>query len=154
MSVYDQPDVTCPAGHPMCLRHSRHGPFWGCTQYPDCKHTHGAHPDGQPLGKPAGPVVKAARISAHQAFDRIWKGNDAAMTRTDAYAWLARELALEAHRCHIGRFDLGRCRRVVQVCEAKAAAHRVDLEASARRELDARDQRRDRVISDREVDRS
>lgn len=62
----------------MMLRNSRYGLFWGCSRFPECRSTHGAHPDGRPLGKPATAEVKQARIAAHAAFDRLWKGSVAA----------------------------------------------------------------------------
>lgn len=125
-------DVTCPDGHRMMLRASRYGPFWGCIEFPLCRHTHGAHPDGRPLGTPAGPVVKAARVSAHAALDRLWKGRDAPMNRDAVYAWLRHTLSIPAVRCHIGLFDLPLCRRVVQLCQIKTESERIGADARRR----------------------
>lgn len=104
--------LTCPeCGSPMKLRSSRYGPFYGCTAYPDCKATHGAHPDGKPLGTPADKPTKAKRIEAHDAFDKLWKENG--MTRGDAYRWMQRVLNLSAREAHIGSFDIAMCERLI-----------------------------------------
>jgi len=45
--------LTCPeCGRRMRLRNSRYGEFYGCSGYPKCRITHGAYPDGRPLGVP------------------------------------------------------------------------------------------------------
>ena len=56
-------------GASMQLRRSRFGLFYGCDRYPLCKGTHGAHPDGRPLGVPATGEVKHLRIRAHELLD-------------------------------------------------------------------------------------
>lgn len=129
--------LTCPeCGAPMRLRESRFGPFFGCTTWPKCDATHGAHPDGTPLGTPADKATKRARIEAHAAFDPLWK--DIAevypnlhgralkrlrgLARSRAYQWLAAQLGIPVERCHIGMFDAETCARVVAVCERARAA--------------------------------
>jgi DNA topoisomerase-1 len=38
-SPAEQPEVKCEeCGAPMVVRHSRRGPFLGCSRYPECKH--------------------------------------------------------------------------------------------------------------------
>lgn len=120
----ERKDLVCPdCGSPMRLRPSRFGLFYGCTAYPDCKGTHGAHPDGAPLGVPASQTVKQARISAHAAFDELWKyadhlecydpEDDAARekirraARGRAYRWLASEMGRE--NVHIGELGEEDC---------------------------------------------
>lgn len=85
-------------------------PFYGCSRYPDCTATHGAHPDGHPLGTPANRQTKEARIEAHKAFDRLWK--DGHMSRADAYRWLAR--ALNRPDAHIGSMEIDDCKAVIE----------------------------------------
>lgn len=125
--------IPCPEcdGH-LVLRRSKHGLFYGCSRFPRCRAAHGAHPDGTPLGVPAGPETKQARIRAHEAFDRLWKSietlydrplDDSAKRRAlkaarrRAYAWLRVMLELTEEECHIGRFDKTTCDRVVEICE-------------------------------------
>lgn len=106
--------------------------FYGCSNYPRCKATHGAHQDGRPLGIPADKETKRARIEAHAAFDKLWenagefydppvRGRKAKrrvmrIARSRAYAWLRDSLGMTEDECHIGRFDLDACVRVVMVC--------------------------------------
>src|SRR6478752_167673 len=64
--------ITCPhCGVPMVLReqHALKRKFYGCSRWPNCDGTHGAHPDGRPLGIPADRRTKKMRIVAHAAFD-------------------------------------------------------------------------------------
>jgi len=107
-------NLKCPdCGALMVLRKSQHGPFYGCTCWPNCAATHGAHPDGTPLGIPGTREVKDARIAAHAAFDAFWRG--AGMTRKRGYAWLQDLLGLIPEACHFGRFDVATCERVIEV---------------------------------------
>lgn len=100
-------------GAPMVLRDSRFGKFYGCSRYPVCKGTHGAHPDGSPLGLPADCATRRARILAHEEFDRLWKGGT--MKRNAAYRWLSEQMGMPRRECHIGSFDADTCLVVVQI---------------------------------------
>jgi len=90
--------------------------FWGCSSWPNCKSTVGAHPDGMPIGRPGTPEEREARKEAHAAFDALWTGG--AMSRFAAYGWLSNQLGLTRDECHIGFFDEPTCKRVVAVCAA------------------------------------
>lgn len=74
----------------------------------------------RPLGRLANAELRRAKQAAHAAFDPLWRHRagirTARMPRAKAYAWLARELGIEAADCHIGMFDVATCRRVVEVC--------------------------------------
>lgn len=108
-------EVLCgECGAPMSLRESRHGPFYGCTRYPACKGSHGAHPNGAPLGIPADAATKAARVKAHAAFDTLWKPDAAKMTRKQAYAWLQSTLGLSKDAAHIGNFTTEQCTLLIE----------------------------------------
>ena len=93
------------------------GPFYGCMRYPDCKGTHGAHPDGKPFGSPANSATREARTRTHQVFDQLWKSGK--MTRDEAYHWLANKLKISPRQAHIGHFDVDRCERTIQLAQAK-----------------------------------
>jgi hypothetical protein len=87
-----------------------HKPYWRCRCGAYC----GCHPGGdQPLGTPAGPETRTARNAAHRVFDPLWR--DGAMSRGEAYAWLASELGLDRKRCHIGMMTAAEARRVVAI---------------------------------------
>lgn len=107
--------LTCPdCGAEMHLRGSKYGPFYSCEKYPACEGSHGAHPDGRPLGTPANAATKLARRRAHAAFDALWKGG--AMRRGSAYAWLARVFGRPAH---IAEMTAEECDRVVAAVAAR-----------------------------------
>jgi len=114
------PDVACgECGSPMVLRRSQKflkngGLFYGCTKFPQCRGTHGAHADGKPLGTPANKTTKAARMVAHAAFDGLWRARG--WKRNDAYGWLAGELGIGREACHIAMFDAETCALVVIAC--------------------------------------
>ena len=89
--------------------------FWFC----ECGAFVGCHPGGKkPLGAPAGKATKRARMEAHEAFDRLWKGKQ--MGRSEAYRWLAGQLGIEPRECHIGHMTAALARRTVEVSRAKA----------------------------------
>jgi len=103
----------------MRLRNSRYGLFYGCQRFPACKATHGAHPDGKPLGVPADEETKQARIRAHDYFDRMWKRSR--MARGHAYAWMQRAMGLTCDEAHIGRFTKEQCERLIALLEPELA---------------------------------
>jgi len=98
----------------MVLRDSRYGWFYGCIRFPQCKATHGAHPSGEPLGEPATAETKQWRIKAHEAFDQLWKGADATMSRSEAYKWMIETLALTQDEAHIAMFGINRCKQLIE----------------------------------------
>jgi ssDNA-binding Zn-finger/Zn-ribbon topoisomerase 1 len=127
-------EVKCgDCGAPMVLRTTnkytyRNGdprPFYGCSRWPECQGTHGAHPDGRPMGIPGDAATKKARHEAHLAFEALcqqrgWVGGK--HQKRGAYTWLGRKLGIIEQQieteCHIGRFDIATCKRVVAICEA------------------------------------
>lgn len=101
----------------MVLKQSRFKPFYGCTRWSDagCRGTHGAHPDGSPMGVPATLATKRARMEAHAAFDKLWK--DGRMKRRAAYLWMQRAMNLPEELAHIGMFDADQCQLLVMHVE-------------------------------------
>ena len=76
----------------------------------------GTHPHtDRPLGLLADAATRTARKEAHAAFDPLWK--EGALSRNQAYKWLAEQLGIAKERCHIGEFDVETCAQVVQLCE-------------------------------------
>jgi ssDNA-binding Zn-finger/Zn-ribbon topoisomerase 1 len=104
---------------PMKLRVSKkfdNSPFYGCSRFPDCKGTHGAHRDGRPLGTPADKATKKARIRAHRVFDMIWQPlptQKAKMSRYEAYAWMRKKMGLSEAQNHIGKFSTEQCDQLI-----------------------------------------
>lgn len=79
-------------------------PFYGCSRYPDCTGTHGAHPDGRPMGTPADATTKAERVRIHKLCEKIWGDWETATTKEkqDMYTWLKENGPKE----HIGEMNL------------------------------------------------
>lgn len=68
-----------------------------------------------PKGTPANRATREARKRAHAAFDLHWR-ESRQMSRSQAYARLAQDMALAPEECHIGMFNEEQCDRVVAVC--------------------------------------
>ena len=104
-------NLRCPeCGALMHFCRSKFGPFYGCTRYPECKATHGAHPDGRPLGLPADKPTKDARIRVHGLLAMIWNW-DIKSERSKMYAWLARNSSVK----HVASMDLDECIRIEEI---------------------------------------
>ena len=134
--------LCCPeCGGEMILRKSPKypKPFYGCLHYPLCRATHGAHPDGRPLGKPADSVTKRWRIAAHAALDPLWGRDEEGIHcqiqkrhRRAVYAWLAEQLGIRnvGEECHIAMFDSEQCQRVIDVCKNVTRQHILNWQAA------------------------
>lgn len=82
----------------------------------------GCHPDGTPMGPVADGELRAARHAAHDAFnpliarkmakDRVSKAH----ATGEGYKWLSMQLGIPTAECHIARFDVVTCQRVVDLC--------------------------------------
>ena len=93
--------MNCPeCGAPMILRKTnkfktKDGKprlFYGCSTWPNCNATHGAHPDGSPLGVPANAEVKKLRREAHILLENIfgkWESIEKD-GKASMYAWLGK----------------------------------------------------------------
>lgn len=99
------------------------GPVWACT---DCDAWVGCHrgsPNFVPLGRLANAELRKAKMAAHAAFDRLWRGKaekegcSRSKARGAGYRWLAVQLGVDPKDCHIGMFDVEQCQRVVAVCK-------------------------------------
>lgn len=101
-------------------------PFYGCENFPQCNATHGAHPDGSPLGIPANKETKNWRIQAHKAIDHLWGKNEGNLIEREkkrrrkiVYKWLAHQLNIKnvGKDCHIAKFDIARCQQVIEIAQ-------------------------------------
>jgi ssDNA-binding Zn-finger/Zn-ribbon topoisomerase 1 len=88
------------------------GMYYRCKGFPQCRATHGAHPNGKPLGVPADAVTRAARRRVHESIDPLWRGGEC--SRTQVYRWLAH--VLERRHPHVGQMSLAECNRVLEAC--------------------------------------
>jgi len=69
-----------------------------------------------PMGRPAGPETRKARMAAHEAFDPIWKSGR--LTRSGAYQWLADRMGALPGQTHISWMTAAEAQRVVIYCRA------------------------------------
>lgn len=85
--------------------------YWRCDR---CDAHVGCHKGGcEPMGPLADRKLRQARIAAHQAFDHLWKSGG--ISRSQAYGNLSVLLKIPPEACHIGQFDLERCREVLRL---------------------------------------
>lgn len=100
----------CPDGT-LTLKDSRFGKFYGCSNWPACKGSIGAHqkPPFLPLGTPATPETKRLRIALHAKLDPFWQGKPKG-ARGRVYEAVSRFLG---RPYHTGEADAETCRRVM-----------------------------------------
>lgn len=94
--------------------------FYGCRNFPECKSTHGAHPDGKPLGIPADRETKRWRMKAHESFDKLWKSHG--LTRGESYKVLQKMMGMTEGEAHIGRFNIEQCKRLIALADSHGDA--------------------------------
>jgi hypothetical protein len=95
-----------------------HKKFWYCEP---CRAWVGCHDRNrrmgfngdEPKGRLANAALRRAKIAAHAAFDPLWRSRE--MTRTEAYAWMAREIGISDANMHIGMLDVDGCNAVIAV---------------------------------------
>lgn len=89
-----------------------YGPIWICRP---CGAYVGCHKGTtRPLGRLANAQLRKLKVQAHDAFDKLWRKRY--MTRTDAYAWLSKELEIPSDYTHIGMFSEATCQKVIDLC--------------------------------------
>jgi len=121
--------LACPeCDAPMALKQGQFGPYYGCTRWPACKGSHGAHPDGSPVGIPANRATKDARIRAHQHFDLLWEGKGRPRRARDAaYAWLRMVMGLTSEECHFGSFTAAQCEKAIRLLRRRLSREGIPL---------------------------
>ena len=129
-STYRHHTMPCPeCGGTMRVGASRYGLTYLCDNRPDCTCIHTAHADGSPKGVPANKATRKARVDAHSWFDRLWEWGKVVpghrpFNRYMAYVWLSQKLGIQRKKCHIGRFDLATCERVIELVKVKIDEYR------------------------------
>ena len=100
--------------------------FWHCEP---CAAWVGCHPAKKGAGRPVvrdrtiplGTLANADlhrwRTTSHRVFDELWRSG--AMSRSEAYLWMGRTLELRPGDCHIGSFDMVRCKALVEAVVAR-----------------------------------
>lgn len=95
--------------------------FWACF---DCQAWVGCHRrnrkygrDGdEPLGRLANSELRNAKRHVHRLLDPLWQQKG--MKRSEAYQALSRRLGIAAKDCHVGEFDVERCRAAYRALQA------------------------------------
>ncbi|MDR9847053.1 zinc-finger-containing protein [Herbaspirillum huttiense] len=78
----------------------------------------GLHPfTNIPLGTLADGPTREARKRAKSAFEPLYRHYR--MDRSEAYAWLAKQLGIPTEECHVGWSDIAQCQRIEQICVAE-----------------------------------
>ena len=96
-----------------------YGPIWYCDCVKGSVYV-GCHKGTtNPLGTMANARLRYYRKRAHAAFDPLWKGKTATMSRTEAYHWLASRMSISVDECHVALFDEERCKMVERVSRYK-----------------------------------
>ena len=100
-------------------KRAKNGHFWGCVCYPMCSSSHGAHPYGRPMGKPAGKVTRMWRQKVHEKFDTMLnnlpEGDMRKKIRKRGYRWLARIMDWPEEEAHIATFDISQCKKALKL---------------------------------------
>lgn len=108
-------------------RRSYGGSVWLCRP---CDAWVGCHKNSKrniPLGRLANAELRQAKIKAHAAFDPLWQAVaerdqiNQCRARNRGYAWMAKQMGITREECHIGKFDVAQCGRVVELCRAVIA---------------------------------
>jgi ssDNA-binding Zn-finger/Zn-ribbon topoisomerase 1 len=103
--------LKCPdCGDGMTLKEGKHGLTYFCDKFPHCRGNHKASKRGKPMGIPANEQTRKLRIEAHIALERLYKGKEAIMTKTEAYGFLAYSMRLKPKQAHISRFNEHQCK--------------------------------------------
>jgi len=68
------------------------------------------------MGRLANKELRAARIETHRLFDALWQPL-ARMSRSEAYAWMARTLRLPPESAHIAGLDFDECVQLMHAIE-------------------------------------
>lgn len=103
----------------LVLRDSRFGLFYGCSNYPECTASCGAHSNGEPLGIPGDKETRQARIKAHEEFDKLWKTGET--SRHAAYRILQKLMDMTPEEAHIGRFSKAQCELLIKLLRKRTS---------------------------------
>lgn len=69
----------------------------------------------KPLGRLANAELREWKKAAHHAFDPLWQYGEFRGRRNAAYVWLAEKMHLPVDQTHIGMFDVGQCKQVINI---------------------------------------
>lgn len=95
-----------------------YGMVYTCANYPFCDAYVGVHKGTKTaLGRLANRELRELKKQAHLLFDELWKSKR--MSRKHAYKWLSEQLKIPVQDTHIGYFDIGNTKKVINICQTK-----------------------------------
>lgn len=119
----------CGKVRSMTFRIGPYGFYWQCMNFNQprpCPGRVAARRDGSLKGTPADQATRQARIRAHAAFDPLWQAAPSHKRRggerRKMYRWLQDAMALSAHECHIAKFNVAQCERVIELVSIRQRA--------------------------------
>ena len=90
----------------------------------DCDSYVGMHPfTNIPVGTLADPSTREARKACKPAFEALWKGEAAFLSRKQAYQALASQLGIPVKECHFAWFSAATCLQAREACERLMQNH-------------------------------
>ena len=90
--------------------------LYACSKYPACDAYVRVLPGAKmPVGSLANGSLRVLRRETHLYFDRLYQTG--AMSRNEAYEWLAWTLQIPLSQAHIGYLGEHYCRRVIDECK-------------------------------------
>ncbi len=102
-----------------------YGMAWFCKP---CDAWVGCHKNSKthaPLGRLANAELRDWKKKAHAVFDLLWQRKmrrdkcTKGKARKAAYGWLAKQLEITVKDCHIGMFNIEKCKKVVEACKGR-----------------------------------
>lgn len=99
--------MICPdCGKRMFLQKSRRR--YRCEDYPKCRGSHGAHPDGSPMGIAVPREVRLLRAEVHSRLNANWNYRDR-NDRARMYDWLRKN----SKSGHVAQMNEGELRNLL-----------------------------------------
>jgi hypothetical protein len=95
------------------------GKLWLCRPCEAWVGCHRGSATHKPLGRLANAELRRWKQKAHDLFDRLWR--DGAMSRKEAYAWMAGAMGIPVGKAHIGMFGVDQCRELIRLLERSPA---------------------------------
>lgn len=117
-------NLPCPdCGGRMALRESKHGTFYGCTNYPICK---GTRRLVRGEADPNAPDTHTRTMRSQARDALLILQSKRGWSHGRVVAWLTDTLNLEPHQCDVNTFDAELCEAVIGLCNQGRTVERND----------------------------
>jgi hypothetical protein len=98
-----------------------YGMIWLCRPCDAYVGVHRNSKDFAPLGRLADKELRTWKCLAHEAFDRLWNGENG-MPRPRAYQIMQKLMGMTPKQAHIGKFDVSQCRSLTEKLSVRGGA--------------------------------